>query len=272
VTTHLPLDDTDRRAFVELYAGLTHRQFDDEGLFPGGQVLSFDLLKPVAAAPTPLLVFVKGGGFRNNHRSRYLPALTRIAEHGVAVASIEYRTSNQAPFRASLDDVLHGVRYLREHAERLNVDPARTAIWGNSAGATLALHAAGALRGEETLAAAVGWYGVYDPAAEPSYLEPESSMRLALGAPSAQQWFTPADIVHPLMPPVFLAHGTADTTVPPAQSELLAEELRRRNVPHDYVLVEGARHSFAQFCTRSDALERTTEFLLTHLRSPADRS
>ncbi|GLJ61402.1 hypothetical protein GCM10017576_15310 [Microbacterium barkeri] len=260
----LPLRESSSHAFVELYSGLTHRQFGDAGLFPGGQTLQFDLLKPGTDGDVPLVVFVKGGGLLNNHRSRYLPALVDLAEAGVAVASVEYRTSNQTGFAGSLDDVVHAVHYLRAHAGQLGIDPERVALWGNSAGATLAVLAASTLP-DGTVSAVAGWYGVYDPAADQRYLEPDSPMRLSLGDPADGGWFRPSSFVRPGMPPVQLIHGTDDATVDCAQSQALAEELARQGVPHDLLIVDGGTHSFAQFCTRTDALARTREFLLAHL-------
>nr|WP_154924134.1 alpha/beta hydrolase [Microbacterium testaceum] len=261
----IPLRDASH-SFVELYTGLTYRQFDEGGLLPGGQALRFDLFKPVSDAPVPLLVFIKGGGFKNSHRSRYIPALTAIAESGVAVASLEYRTSNQATFSGSVDDVLHGIRYLRSQSARLGIDARRVALWGNSAGATLAVHAAASLRGSESVVATAAWYGVHDPSNDPRYVRPGSSMWLTLGDPRERAWFRPADVIHAEMPPTYLVHGTADEIVSVDQSRRLAAELERQGLPHELLLVEGAGHSFAQMCTRSDALTRTTAFLRNSLK------
>ncbi len=42
--------------------------------------------------------------------------------------------------------------------------------------------------------------------------------------------------------PILLLHGTADRTVPRSQSELLAKELERLEIPHELVLLEGGGH------------------------------
>lgn len=269
MVVRLPLAPGAQRAFVELYPGLTYRQFDDDGLFPGGEVLHFDLLKPLVDERAPLVVFVKGGGFRNSHRARYLPALIRIAEAGVAVASIEYRTSNQGRFEDSLADVKQAIGFLRDNGDRLGIHPHNIALWGNSAGATLAVQAGASLRGDEAVRAIAGWYGVYDPSADSRYAEPGSTLWLALGDPNTHAWFGPSDFVHSGMPPVQLIHGTDDAVVDPSQSVALSAELARHDVPHELIFIEGGRHSFAQLCTRSDALARTSDFLIEHLQENA---
>lgn len=46
-------------------------------------------------------------------------------------------------------------------------------------------------------------------------------------------------------PPTFLVHGTADTDVPHAQSEMMAAEFRKHNVRHELVSLPGAEHGLA---------------------------
>ena len=45
-------------------------------------------------------------------------------------------------------------------------------------------------------------------------------------------------------PAVLILHGTADTTVDIAQSDAMAKALRAEKVPHEYVVVQGAPHTF----------------------------
>ncbi|MER5673022.1 alpha/beta hydrolase [Pseudonocardia alni] len=261
--------------FVEHYPGLVYKQFDEGLLMPGGRTLHFDLLKPVSPAPTPLVVFVKGGGFRNVHRARYLPALVPFAQTGVTVASVEYRTSNEVRFSSAVDDVRDAIRYLRRHAAALGIDPAAVAIWGNSAGASIASTVGAApADAEDGVCAVASWYGVHDPAAVSAYQEADSPIRSALGppGPGPDRWFCPSDHVTADSAPSILVHGTDDTVVDVSQSLALATELDRHGVPHEVVLVKGGVHSFAQMCTRSDALPRTFAFLGAHLRRAALRA
>ncbi|TWE11454.1 alpha/beta hydrolase [Rudaeicoccus suwonensis] len=254
--------------FVESYPDLVYTQFEGDHLLSGGQQLHFDFLKPVTKTPTPLVVFVKGGGFRNVHRARYLPALVPLAQRGIAIASVEYRTSNLVKFPQPVEDVREALRYIRAHAIEFNIDPTNVGMWGNSAGATIVTIAgASADEGAEPIRAVASWYGIHDPLRSSKFRASGSPMRATLGPPDDEggHWYKPSDCIGPQSPPMFLVHGTDDQVVPMEQSVALAETLDEVGVPYELMLIEGGRHDFAQTSTCTDALQHTLDFLYNHL-------
>src|SRR5947209_18768272 len=62
----------------------------------------------------------------------------RLAQAGIAVASVDYRLSGEATWPAQLHDAKAAVRWLRARADELGVDGDRVAAWGESAGGHLA--------------------------------------------------------------------------------------------------------------------------------------
>lgn len=98
---------------------------------------------------------------------------------GLAVASIGYRLSAEAPFPEQLHDTKAAIRYLRHFADNLNLDPSRIGVWGESAGGHLAALAAltggpEELEGEvdvrgpdSSVRACVDWYGLSDLDSQP---------------------------------------------------------------------------------------------------------
>ncbi len=99
-----------------------------------------DLYVPTTGkGPFPVVLWIHGGGWRSG--SRTLPsnsAQLALVNSGFAVASVDYRLSQQAIFPAQIQDVKAAVRWLRANASSYNLDPARVGAWGASAGGHLA--------------------------------------------------------------------------------------------------------------------------------------
>ena len=86
----------------------------------------------------PAIVWVGGGGWVTQDFNAHLAELVGFAEGGYVVALIEYRLAGECKFPAQLIDIKAAIRYLRAHAEELNIDADRIGVLGESAGAHLA--------------------------------------------------------------------------------------------------------------------------------------
>lgn len=117
----------------------------------GYRPLFLDLRLPAGASggSHPLIVWIHGGGYVHGSRQRQAPnidahdVIGRLLSAGYAVALVDYRLSREAAFPAPVLDVRAAVRWLRAQADHLGLDPGRVALRGESAGAHLALIAAG---------------------------------------------------------------------------------------------------------------------------------
>jgi hypothetical protein len=86
--------------------------------------------------PSPLLVFIHGGGFVGGDKTKVSPrAVEASLAAGVAFASINYRFRESAPIQDILRDTARAVQFLRLHAREYGLDPQRVACYGGSAGA-----------------------------------------------------------------------------------------------------------------------------------------
>ena len=86
----------------------------------------------------PLIIVFHGGAFAMGHkRTHYISSMCQPVTQGYAVATVEYRLVQEALWPAQLIDGKAAIRYLRANAEKLNLDPERFAVWGNSAGGTV---------------------------------------------------------------------------------------------------------------------------------------
>ena len=105
--------------------------------------LKLDLIYPEDKAKKyPCIVWICGGAWLSMDKSAHLAYLADLARNGFVVASVEYRTSNEAQLPAQIQDVKAAVRYLRAHAERYNIDSEKFGVMGESAGGYLTCMAA----------------------------------------------------------------------------------------------------------------------------------
>ena len=107
-----------------------------------------DVWLPEKGAPTPAIIFVHGGGFRNGGRkdSRLGERIPKCRAARVALISVEYRLLKDAgdvkpPVRVCMDDVMAAIRFVRSKAKEWNIDTSRIGLTGSSAGAHAVLYA-----------------------------------------------------------------------------------------------------------------------------------
>ena len=99
-----------------------------------------DLWKAKSDKPTPLVIFIHGGGFRAGSKEQVSPGLIKACtDAGISVASISYRLTDVAPYPAQMMDGARALQYLRSKAKEFNIDPKRIACTGGSAGAGISL-------------------------------------------------------------------------------------------------------------------------------------
>ncbi len=99
-----------------------------------------DLWKAKSDKPTPLVVYIHGGGFRAGDKSTLnADLLAKCLDAGISVAAINYRFSQHAPFPTPMLDGGRSVQFIRSKAKEWNIDKARVAATGGSAGAGISL-------------------------------------------------------------------------------------------------------------------------------------
>jgi acetyl esterase len=93
--------------------------------------------------PAPTLLYLHGGGWMYGDLESHDPACRFLAEHsGVQILAIDYRLAPEHKFPAAVEDCQAAYRWLVDHAEEVNADPARLAVGGDSAGGSLSLSTA----------------------------------------------------------------------------------------------------------------------------------
>jgi acetyl esterase/lipase len=218
--------------------------------------------------PAPAAVYVHGGSWisGNDDTGGFLintigPELTA---KGFVVVSLDYRLGPKKRWPDQIVDVKCAVRYLRAHAQQLNIDPSEIGAWGQSAGGHLV-----ALLG--TAGPSAGWdigpfpdqssavEAVVDMAGPSDLLTmgnqgdavgvAESFVSLLGRVPRHQlgadlRAASPVTYIAPGDPPFLLMYSTNDEIVYPQQTLEMSRDLGEKGVPHSVVTVHGGGHGF----------------------------
>ncbi|CAN5626746.1 S9 family peptidase [soil metagenome] len=226
--------------------------------------------EPPAGELPPLLVLIHGGP-----TSRVTDELELDIQYwtsrGFAVVDVNYGGStgygrayrDRLQGRWGIVDVADCVAAARYLADRGEVDPARLAIRGGSAGGYTTLLA---LTTTDVFAAGASFYGVGDAAAlardthkfESRYLD-----GLIGPYPEAEELYrerSPISHVDGLSCPLILLQGLEDEVVPPAQAEEMVAALDRKGIPYAYLAFEGEQHGFRKESTIRRAIEAELAF------------
>lgn len=213
----------------------------------------------------PAVVWVCGGAFMVADRSIWMPEMVRFARSGYVVASVEYRTSNDAPFPAPLMDIKSAIRYLKAHSRELCIDPEKIFIMGESAGGTLASLAGTTsdqkeyeqgdfLEFDSSVCGVVDFYGITDITGKNecagSEDVPDYAAEAFLGWGKSKETAVRASAVYQITdktPPFMILHGTDDALVPMEQSSVFYEKLKKKGRDVAYYVLEGAGHGDDRF-------------------------
>lgn len=155
------------------------------------ELQAFDiwLAKSRDGSPTPLAIYIHGGGFRGGDKRGANPQ--SFLDAGISFASMNYRLTNggEFPYPVAMHDSARGLQTIRSRADEWNIDSKRIACFGGSAGAGISL-----------------WLAFHDDLADPGSDDPVSreSTRIVAAATSGgqstydmrtfRQWFGVPDL------------------------------------------------------------------------------
>jgi len=194
--------------------------------------------KTLFKGPRPAVVFFFGGGWRSGSPAQFQQHCKHLAERGFVAMSADYRVSlrHKTSADACVEDAKSAVRWIRENAERLNIDPKRVAAAGGSAGGHLAA-CTGTIKGFEGKKEALALSSIPDamvlfnpacvlaPIDGMPFLDAKKvgDMKKRMGVDPKK--LSPYHHVSKGAPPTLIFHGRADVTVPYLTSEKFTEAM-----------------------------------------------
>ena len=244
---------------------------------PGGNIAHAFFYPPANAdfAPEgkPPLIVIGHGGPTGMATSTLNIKIQFWTSRGFAVLDVNYRGSTGfgREYRDALkgqwgvvdvEDCVEGARYL---AKRGLVDPERLIIRGGSAGGYTALSA---LIFHDVFKMGACYYGVSDLKGldqDSHKFEARYNEYLIAPAGQAEEVYRQRSPIHhadKLRRPMIFFQGTEDKVVPPQQSEVMVEALRRNGVRVEYMALEGEGHGFRKAESIIATLEAELQFYL----------
>ncbi len=188
-----------------------------------------DTSPPRNAVTAPMVVIFYGGSWNSGNKEDYGFLGKALASRGFVAVVADYRLVPEVRFPAFLDDGAAAVAWAHRNAPSLGGDPNQLFLLGHSAGAYIAamvaldktyLNKAGSspaiIKGVAALA------GPYD------FLPLDVDVaREAFGRAKNLAVTQPVNFATSRAPAMFLATGSADTTVQPRNTYALAERLKQ---------------------------------------------
>jgi acetyl esterase len=162
----------------------------------------------------PAIMLLHGGGWNTGSVEWCYDDAKRFAALGLVAIAGEYRLSDQKNITPleSMADARDLIRWVRQHAVELAVDPHRIAVYGISAGGHLAASLAVFPHEEESKISAVpDALILLSPAVS---IANDHWPQTLLGSRAAVKEISPADNVAGPLPPMIIVEGAEDSVTP----------------------------------------------------------
>jgi acetyl esterase/lipase/predicted enzyme related to lactoylglutathione lyase len=221
------------------------------------------ILRPQIKSETalPAIVYFTGGGWVNGNVYGQIPNPAWFRDHGIIGIEADYRVKSRhgtSPIEC-IQDAKSAIRFVREHAKELGVDPNKIIAAGGSAGGHLA--ACTFLDGGDTPGDNL------NISSKPNALVLHNPV---LGEGFGKEFFSVHPEFSPILhvkkgwPPTILSNGTKDKTTPIEAAEKFTRLMKEAGNVCELITVKDADHSCDWPVSNPNflpTLQRMTDFL-----------
>ena len=217
----------------------------------GGAELKLHVFTPEGASQEPraCVVFFFGGGWVGGRPGQFYSYCDFLKNNGIVAISAEYRVKKvhgTTPFDC-VEDGKSAIRWVREHAKELGIDPNRVVAAGGSAGGHVAA-CTGMIQGLDDpsenlkISSVPNAMVLFNPVADTT----ELGYGLEKVGEARKTEISPCHQVRAGQPPTLIFHGMADTTVPFENVERMTCLMKAVGNDCTLIAYEGRNHGF--FC------------------------
>ena len=236
--------------------------------------LHLNIFKPEDWKPgdsRPAIVFFFGGGWTGGNPSQFAPHCQHLASKGMVACAAEYRIKSKhktTPFECVADGK-SAVRWMRQHAAELGIDPNRIVAGGGSAGGHVAACTGTVIGFEEPaedkqISSIPNAMALFNPVVDTTKTGWKGGPR-QLGERCKE--ISPIHFIRKDLPPTIIFHGTADTTVLIENVERFTKQMKQKGNRCELVSYKDQAHGFFNLSKSKENYDSTIEKLDQFLAS-----
>ncbi|MEO1616759.1 MAG: alpha/beta hydrolase [Planctomycetota bacterium] len=206
------------------------------------------------------IVFFFGGGWNSGTPNQFVEHCKYLSKRGMVAVTADYRVKSRQGTLAKecVADGKSAVRWLRENADRLGIDPNRIVAGGGSAGGHVAA-CTGTVSGYDEsgenldVSSRPNAMALFNPATVLASIEGRTKLDTKRTAELPKRLGTePKDLspyhnISDETPPAILFHGDADKTVPHWTAEAFEQAMKSAGNVCQLCTFEGQGHGFFNF-------------------------
>ena len=189
------------------------------------------------------VVIYPGGGYRYLSFPITFPEWLR--ENGITAVVVKYRLPNYGHSDAMLEDAIGAIDYMRNNAEKYNIDPQKIGVCGNSAGGHLAAWVSNIMEDGSKPHFTILIYGAMT---RNEYHNSYNANKIMFGhnvTPAQVDTASTQDLVGPTTPPAIMFLSDDDTTVLPVASTSYYKALKRYGIPASMHIYPSGGHGWS---------------------------
>jgi len=238
---------------------------------------------------TPAIVFFFGGGWIMGSPTAFVKHCEYLSARGMVAIVADYRVKSRhnVQVKTCVSDAKSAVRWIREHAVELGIDPDRIAAGGGSAGGHLAAATATLTNFDEAnenseISSKPNALALFNPALVLAPLDAgadvstERMKRMEARMGAKPESMSPYHNINKDMPPTIIFHGTGDTTVPFNTVELFSKKMKENGNSCVLVAYKDEPHSFFSYKNSNgvfiDTIHKMDKFFVSlgYLEAPPE--